>query len=631
MAALIKTWLWISAFASVAGWSLSAFGVLSQPGYLVAIVLCFACPTMLLARGVSSVWSARSAPLRKLRRRFRRWLPAAFLVLAGLALLGGMLYPPSNYAGLTYRTPRVLQWLSEGHWFWIHTLGPRLNTRSCGFEWLSAPIFLFTRSDRALFLLNFIPFLLLPGIIYSVFTRFGIRPRVAWHWMWLLPTGYNFLLQAGSISNDTFPTVYALAAVDFGLRAWKSRRSSDLYYSLIAAALLTGAKPSNIPLLLPWLLLAVPMARLLLLKPLLSAVMVLLAAAVSFLPNAILNIIYCGDWSGLRLERAGMEMKEPLVGVVGNTFLILLNNLVPPFFPMARWWNDSAQHFLPQFLVGPMNRNFELGYLTLWEMPGEDWVGIGFGITMLVFVAVVAGFLIKRRIGGTRSPGFLPEWLRRAVVISPWIALLAYAVKSGMVTPARIISPYYPLLIAGLLTGAGQAGVVRRFWWRALTFVTVLIALAVLVLTPARPLWPAQTVLGELTKLRPGLRLAERALNVYQVYQVRSDPIPQLRQMLPSGLKVVGFLGDGDDLDISLWRPFFSRRVCHVLLQDTAEEIRKRGIEYIVVGGAYLKSQGVALDEWLARTGAERAGQTRATLKVTEGPQDWFIVRLPGK
>jgi hypothetical protein len=629
MSALLKSWLWISAIASLAGWSLSALGQLNRWGYLIFLIICIAGQGKALVNYVASQSPSRRVAFTKMRRRFRRRLPAAFLILAVLALLGGILYPPTNYAGLTYRTPRVLQWLTEGHWFWIHTLGQRLNTRSCGFEWLSAPVFLFTGSDRALFLLNFIPFLLLPGLVYSVFTRLGVRPRVAWWWMWLMPTGYNFLLQAGSIGNDTFPTVYALAAVDFVLRAWKSRRSADLYYSLLAAALLTGAKPSNIPLLLPWALLLMPLSHIFLRKPVLSVAVVFFAAAVSFLPSAILNVIYCGDWSGLRLERVGMEMKEPVVGLFGNAFLILLNNLVPPFFPMARWWNDSAATLLPQALIGPMNRNFELGYLTLWEMPSEDWVGIGFGLTILVLLSAGISLLWRRGRSLCGTPTFLPPWLRWAVLVSPWIALLVYTIKSGMVTPARLISPYYPLLFPVLLVGANQSFLVRRFWWRWLAFATVLLSFPILVLAPARPLWPAQTVLKGLLQLKPDFRLAERALTVYRVYQARSDPIPQLRQLLPADLKVVGFLADGDDLDISLWRPFFSRSVRHVLLQDSPQSIRERQIQYLVIGGAYLNSQNTPLGDWLSRTGAQLVHQTRATLKVSEGPQDWYIVRMP--
>src|SRR5438552_2163743 len=243
---LVRLWLWISVLATVAGWTLSTLGELNRTGY--AAFFCLAAFLIWFGR---RIWGEelRAGFFRrnKIQRRFCQPLPLAFVFLTLLILLGGMLYPSTNHTALTYRTPRVLQWLAHGHWFWIHTSNYRMNDRACGIEWLSAPLLLFTRSDRGLFLLNFIPFLLLPGLVFSLFTRVGVLPRVAWQWMWLLPTGYTFLLQAGSIGNDTFPTVYALAAVDFACRAWSSRRVSDLWYSVLAAALLTGAKASNLP------------------------------------------------------------------------------------------------------------------------------------------------------------------------------------------------------------------------------------------------------------------------------------------------------------------------------------------------------------------------------------------------
>src|SRR5438876_3667293 len=139
--------------------------------------------------------------------------------------------------------------------------------------------------------------------------------------MWLLPTGYVFLLQAGSAGNDAFPTVYALAAVDFACRAWTSRRPSDFWYSLLAVALLTGAKASNLPLVLPWLILLVPVLPLLRSKLAGTARVAFIAALVSVLPTAILNLHYSHTWSGLNLERTGMDMKNPVVGIYGNTFL----------------------------------------------------------------------------------------------------------------------------------------------------------------------------------------------------------------------------------------------------------------------------------------------------------------------
>ncbi len=625
---LVRLWLWISALASLAGWTLSPLGQLNRHGYAVffatVAVLVFAC-----RKELGLVAGKKSSRWKKFPRRFRRPLPMCFAVLALLVFLGGVLYPPSNYTGLNYRVARVLQWLSHGRWCWIHTPNFRMNDRACGIEWLTAPLLLFTKSDRALFLINFIPFLLLPGLIFSVFRRLGVRARVAWHWMWLLPTGYNFLLQAGGIANDAFPAVYALAALDFGCRAWVSRRPADLWHSLLAAALLTGAKASNLPLLLPWTILVFALLPILRRQPVMTALVIFLAALVSFLPTAILNAHYLmGDWSGLSIERTGMNMKNPVVGVWGNALLLLLNNFVPPFFPLAGWWNQHALTVLPHFLAAPMAANFEQGFQTLPELPTEDWAGFGFGLSLLLLISVPASFLTGRYSKQKSKPSLLiPARLCRWVLIAPWFALLAYGMKSGMVTPQRLVAPYYPLLLPLLLTGAGQSQIIRRGWWRMMVGGVLVLALLVLVLSPDRPLWPAKTILSRISSRHPDQRLAARALKVYTVYSERSDALAGVRALLPPDLKVVGFIGTEDDCDISLWRPLGKRRVEHFFLADPPEQIRQH-VQCVVLGGFNLKEHHTTLDGWLQSSGAELIATTNATLKVAEGPQPWYVVRL---
>ena len=632
---LVKVWVWVSVLASLAGWLLSAVGQLNRVGYAVfcgVVAVCVWFGRRALDRCGPVAWcgALRLCYWRKIRVRFRRWLPACFVGLAFLVLLGGALYPPTNHTAMTYRTPRVLHWLAEGHWHWIHTPNYRMNDRCCGFEWLTAPVLLFTGSDRGLFLINFISFLLLPGLIYSIFTRLGVRPRVAWHWMWLLPTGYTFLLQAGSLGNDTFPTVYALAAVDFGLRAWVTRRPTDLWYSLLAAALLSGAKASNLPLLLPWGILMLALCPLLTRRPVVTLLVTLLAAVVSILPTAVLNVRYCGDWSGLALEHAGMEMKNPFVGVWGNALLLLSNNFVPTFFPLAGWWNRSALSIVPHALTDPMLANFEAGFLFLGEMPTEDWVGVGFGVSVLLAVSLLASLRpgpgANRGWAGSR---LISRGVRWCVLVAPWLSLLVYGMKSGMVTPARLISPYYPLLLPALLVGARQADIVRRRWWRVMAWGVVLLSVPVLVLTPGRPLWPAQTILSRLVAWKPEQPMLKRALTVYTVYDVRSDPLANVRALLPQGLAVVGFMGTPDDIDISLWRPFGSRRVAQILLSDSPEQIRQRHIKYAVVGEVNLRENHTTLAEWQKRTGAELVATAIATMTVIQGPHPWYVVRFP--
>ena len=57
--------------------------------------------------------------------------------------------------------------------------------------------------------------------------------------------------------------------------------------------------------------------------------------------------------------------------------LLVTNNFVPTFFPMAHWWNDHSQALFPGALVRLMDANFEQGYHVLGELPTKDWAGIG--------------------------------------------------------------------------------------------------------------------------------------------------------------------------------------------------------------------------------------------------------------
>ena len=621
-----KFWIWWCALANLAGWSLSAVGQLNRIGYAVffagAVAIFFIgrkqfdLPTL----GIFPDW-------KKILRRFRHPQPGAFAALALLVFVGGVIYPPSNYTGLNYHLARVLQWLAHGQWFWIHTAIVRMNYSGCAFEWLTAPVVLFTKSDRAIFLVNFIPFLLLPGLIFSVFTRLGVRARVAWAWMWLLPTGYIFLLQAGSIGNDAIAAVFALAAIDFGCRAWASRRAGDLWVSILAAALMAGTKPVSLPLLLPWLVLVFRLFPLLWRNWLPTLPVLALATIASFLPIALMNKIHCGDWLGRSVELVHKEIHQPVVGILGNGAQLLLGNFVPPVFPLAGWWNQHALLLLPHGIVQALSANFEDGIYIIGELPTEDWVGLGFGVSLLLAVSVFGAWRIR---GSSRQPPVnlaMPFRLCRCVQIAAWLSLLAYCMKSGLNTAPRLISPYYLLLLPLLLVGAGQSQIVRRRWWRGLAGATLVLAFVVLVLSPDRPLWPAKTILSGLVAQHPDQPARARALKVYTVYSERNDALAGVREFLPPDLKVVGFIGDADDCDISLWRPFGSRRVEHFLLTDPPAQIRQR-VQYVVIGGFNLQTHGQTIDNWLQAADAGLVGITNVTLKISEGSQPWHVVKF---
>lgn len=619
----VKLWLWFSAFASFAGWTLSAVGELNELGYGI-LFGAFAVLAFLLRREIGFGRGKKFSRWKKSVRRFRRPLPLCFLALAILVFIGGVIYPPSNYTAISYRIPRVLQWLSHDGWFWIHTPNFRMNDRAVGFEWLAAPLLLFTKSTRGLFLINFIPFLLMPGLIFSVFTRIGVHARVARQWMWLLPTGYNFLLHAGSAGNDAYPAMYGLAMLDLGCRAWQSRRRSDLWQSLLAAGLLMGCKASNLPLLLPWLIVVFPLVPLLRRKLSVTALMFLLVALVSFLPTAILNAYYCGDWTGAVLEYPNLTVKNPVVGLIGNTFQLLMNSFVPPIFPLAGWWNQHATEFLPKLIVS-ISQHFDLGFFFLGEVPTEDWSALGLGLNVLLLVSVIASFRFRSTQRAPSSRGIPPAY-SRLIVWSPWIALLAFFCKSGLVTIGRLLMPYFPLLLPLLLAMGGQALVVRRRWWKILVGIVLVLSFVVLAISPDRPLWPAKTILSRLQKTHPDNHLINRALKVYTVYSQRADVLSGVRDLLPAEVKAVGFIGSEDDADLSLWLPLGQRTVKHFFWDDPPEQIRAK-VNYVVIGGHILNLH-TTIDAWLQAANAELVAATNITMKISEGEQPWYVVRF---
>jgi hypothetical protein len=229
-----------------------------------------------------------------------------------------------------------------------------------------------------------------------------------------------------------------------------------------------------------------------------------------------------------------------------------------------------------------------------------------------------------------RVPRVIPDLVRRGVLIAPWIALLFFCATSAMNTPARLIAPYYPLLLALPLASAGQLRVVRQGWWRILAGCVPFLALAALAISPDRPLLPVKNILSQLHTSHPDQRFISRALDVYTLYSRRSDPLADVRDLLPKETKVVGYIGGADDSDLSLWMPFGQRRVIHFLLTDPPDKIREK-VQYAVVGGLNLKYGGMIIDEWLRKNDAVLVASTNVTLKITEGPQPWYVVRFKSK
>jgi hypothetical protein len=628
-------WILVCAFCNFAGWTLSICHLLNPLGYALAFALGIA--ALILFRSVLFPGGFALPNWRKLLHRFTRIFPLLFLLLAFMAILGGFLYPPSNPDGLTQRIPRTLNWLAEGHWFWIENTPASFNNRACGFEWLMAPMLCLLRTDRWVFLINAVPYLLFPGLIFSVLTRLDVRKRVAWYWMWLAPTGYCFAQQAGSIGNDCIGAVIALAALDFALRARAAQRCTEIWLSTLAAALLSGMKTSNLPLLLPWFIALLPSVKLLKSRPVGTAAVAIIAIFASLVPVAVINQHYLQDWTGAKLEMQQRLPLGPAVLFIANALNLVAQNLVPPVFP-AQIWNDHAYKLLPHGLLEKMEGGLEPGgaHIQVMEMQFEVNAGLGLGLCLLLVVSCIAAWTFGGKSRGGLFPQTFEERYKALVRWSPFISLLVFMAKLPLSASARIVAPYYLIFLPVLLAGVGHETLVRKLWWKGLATLVFLPAFMLVVINPGRPLWPAQRMLTNAGVKHPDVMPLRRARLLYEGYAVRWDALADVRSHLPENEKNIGFISllSSTTLETSLWRPFGHRRIWWFQPGSDFDQIVKRGVRYVVVGVESMAERvgDMPFEDWLQSWAASHHGkvivQSRARNVATKDPAPWFVVEI---
>lgn len=615
---LSRVWLAYNAIAVTAGWILSGAGLLNRTAYAV-----------LFAAGLAGavLWFSRQSSRRVrpmvLCRRWRSWPALTFLLLVSAGVVGGCLYAPNNIDALAYRTPRVLHWLAEGRWHWIPAPYQRLNTRACGFEWATAPVFAILKSDRPLFLLNIAAYCLLPGFIFTILREVGVGGRAAVAWMWLFPTGYCFALQAGSIGNDLHGATLSAAAFAWALQARRHRDPVSAAWSCVAISLMTGAKSSNIPLLLPWAFAVWPAIAPLLRRPLLAAVTASLALVTSLAPISILNQMHTGDWTGLKVEDAWIRPPGPLICAAHNAGLLATQNLLPPILPGAGAINATVERILPEswkLRVDAFAENGRAAY-AVREIPGEEHAGLGFGVSWLLILTLVHGL----RRGRKWLTPFAHDRVLLVLVLLPWVALAPYLARSGITTAGRILAPYYPWLLPAILVLGSAGTAVRERWFHYGTRAASILVLALVVLIPSRPLWPARTILS-LLRAASGSRAIERASTVYEVYARRADVLAPLRKWIPDNSPTIGFV-TVNDAEASLWKPYGHQRVRHLLISDRIEDLRSTGLRCVVANSDdFIVQFRRPVDEWVKDHGGRIVGRESIPVLAREPPREFVVI-----
>ena len=488
------------------------------------------------------------------------------------------------------------------------------------------PVFTFTHSDRFFFLINIISFAFLPGLTFSVLRGLGILPRIAWQWMWLFPGAYCYVTQAGSAGNDAFAVVYLLAGLAFSFRGKATQRIEWWWLSILAAALLTCAKVTNLPLLLPLVVSWWPLRELAIRGAIRSISIIALAAVISFLPTAALNQLHAGQWAGDVNHSTGVQISNPIAGILGNTLQLGVNTILPPIFPPAQNWNSTVvPRIMEKWPVAWIKSQFPRLALDTRELAAEESAGLGSGIALLWTTLLLVYAISKRGVGmprpGQRRPGLSLAW---GILAAGLIAFGVFFAKLGSEGGPRLLTPYYPILLFAVLLFVGAKHPVRQRWWRLTTYAVSLIPVIILIIQPARPLFPVSLVVRSLPRGGAIGSLSSRIISVYQTYQARADVLAPVRDLLPGSVREIGFIGTEDDPEPSLWQPFGQRTVRDIVNPMDVSSLP----DFVSVSESWLREQtGQRLEDWAKAVGMEEVGCVKITLKIRNGDQNWCVYR----
>jgi len=635
---------------------LSAFSLLGRTACTVVMVA--GLPA--IAVGYHRMNGGRLKPAGIRLRRFRHPFALLYAVCAAASAIGGAIHLPNNHDALSYRVPRILHWLAEGQWHWIGGADTRMDFSGIGYEVLLLPVLGALHTLRVAYLANLIGYLLLPGLIYQVLSSLGVRKNIAATWMWIIPCGSCFVMQAGSLGNDLPGATLLLASLAFALKARSTGGITDLWLAMLAAALMTGMKASNLPLLLPTaicMLAALARHPRMLLPnfqppaanenvcsgaprpsmpmtgstpsslihprhPFPATFLVgLMALAVSFAPLAIWNARHTGDWTGQ--PGSPLKLQSPAAGLAGNAILIGSAALAPAVFPQAEAINSGFDRFESESL-GWIRERFPDMRMTHPQLASEENSGIGLGVTAALLLGMA---------GGLR--GF--KWRRLIslgglVFIGSLGALLFFMMKLGNCGAPRLIMPYYAGAVGLMLLLFDSGTVFRARWWKVASLLLLLPIVPALLFGPARPLLPMRAIMNALIDRGIDHPMVVRMATVYEVYANRHDPYTAIREMLPANATRIAFAGTAGDSEYSFWLPLGTRRVVDFQPDSNGKPPEPGTFDAIVTSTWGSNDRFGMTPEQLAESlGWEITDSAEVQTLASLPPAKWSIITPPSK
>ena len=522
----------------------------------------------------------------------------------------------------SYRIPQMLFWLQEGHPWSVPNVDIRINQMPHVWSFLSAVFFL-PFGERGIAIPNFISFLLLAGILKSYAAR-ASTDNAKHKWLVLIFISAPVFVM-GAATNDNVVTcvTFLMLSLFFALQPEVSTRS--ICYSALAFALCCGIKPQYVtlaPLWALWFFFAKP-------NPakrfrwICLVVLIPLAILCSPVPTLGVNYLKHGSITqpcvmGVRTsgqassiddqadERPTMTLGKRTLATWQSVCTLINQMTALPVNPLGEKITREIQRAVSK------RKFFEfLNWHTMRVLPVVIPEGASYGFfTTLAFCVGLLASSRNKQCGGS-------------LVLGSSIALLAAIFVTTPSTLGRSFIGFFLVMTPYSLHGLAH---IRLPYIKAAGVVCSLAGLLILVLNPARPLWPCVTLANHIS--HQGIR--SKILS-YAHYSKRQYGAHALMNNIPDDHPgpIGTVMYDGNPM-VELWRPFsLKREVRPYPTTVSRATLESDNVDFLVIRHHRLQTNTATLDPAFIAALQPSTIQTNLyTSYMQKGDEPWFLVTL---
>jgi hypothetical protein len=540
-----------------------------------------------------------------------------FLILVILAVLAGLIYPPTMLDSLTYRLPRMWLWLQDHRILSYGSTNARIDYMPQTWGLATMP-FLQAFGDKLVWFWTFCSWLALYLVVYDWSWSLNGNEKKSRYLAFFASSSTFAVLQATSSANDLFAAVGLVLALHFIAKFERSHDWREINWAVLSFALASGTKIHysifGLPLVL-WFFLS-PSKPWQTFRWRWTAPLLAVWLLCSPVPSFVLNENASGTWAGAEYQKM-KSAGGPVWNVGVGTAMFLWQTPQPAVNPAALVFNGRLENYSTNWCIKKYVPKFSL---TMNPVAMPDGAGLG---------TVTAGLMLA---------GALLAFRRRLVKLN---SLSGWAALSGSVLLVVAMSQYVPGGTARTYTGflfltlpvviAGWNLFSDR-WLRWGMWLSFLTAAPAIVLEPSRPLWPAQWAYHQLSNSPHYSHLAAKAESYFRVPE-RAHAGEDLVQAIPeSEPQVLVLVGDDWPL-LAMFRPYWlGRDVLLIPAHSLPKKLDELGVNYVIVGGGGPEFYPELCDYLAGGTGSFQMVMTRNYVsKLARGAEPWTLYRRVGR